>query len=108
VTNSPASSRAPSGDGGIPWSGGFLGRATEGYAEVSLTTKFFLSVSDVLSGRIDLDHIDATYVVVANTGILTAGFFERLMEAVNYMAKYGWRLRACLERTCIMEKPGTA
>ena len=70
--------------------------------------KFMISARDVLSGKIDLDSIDATYVALFNTGIVTPGFFERLLEAVNYMAKFGWRLRACLERSCIMEKPGSA
>jgi len=70
--------------------------------------KFVISASDVLSGKIDLDSIDATYVLVPIAGMVTSGHLEKLLEAMNYMAKFGWRLCACLGPNCIMEKPGSA
>jgi hypothetical protein len=63
---------------------------------------FFISADEVLGGKVDLDSLDAMYVGVYDASILTRA--EKLLEAVNHMAKFGWRFRVCLDRYCIMEK----
>ena len=63
-----------------------------------------VAADDVLSGTVDLDGLDAMYVALRGSKMLTGDAFVRLLEAVNYMAKFGWRVRAWFQYYVIMEK----
>jgi len=73
-----------------------------------MTPKLFISADDVLSGKVDPASLGAMYVGIYHQAMVSWGFYEKLLEAVNHMAKFGWRLRGCLEHYCIMEKAGSA
>lgn len=75
--------------------------------DVWMTTELIVSTNDVLSGKVDPNSLDTMYVALSYPGMGHRAL-ERLLEAVNYMAKFGWRLRGCLEQYCIMEKAGSA
>jgi hypothetical protein len=65
-----------------------------------------VSANDVLSGKVSPDSLDAMYVAVYYSGFVLSvrATVERLLEAVNDMAKFGWRLRGCFEGYCVMER----
>jgi hypothetical protein len=72
--------------------------------EVLMMATFRISAKDVLSGKVDLNSLDSRYVALYFRGFVTVGFLDTLLEAADYMAKFGWRLCACFEQYCIMEK----
>lgn len=78
---------------------------TEGtgdYIGVPRMAKLLLSVDDVLGGKVDLDSLEAIDVGIYHL-VSGQGFTEKLLEAVNDMAKFGWRLRCCIAGECTME-----
>jgi hypothetical protein len=59
-----------------------------------------VSVSDALKGRIDVQQLTARYVFL-KSGLSR---YKTVAEAINYMAKFGWRPIGFLQAHCLMER----
>jgi len=63
----------------------------------------------VVNGRVNLAGVTARYVIVYSTGWVvsvagTAKLAGKLLLAVNYMAKLGWRVAGYSGTACMMER----
>lgn len=74
---------------------------------VWLAEEMIFNADDVLKGRVNLEAVTARYVVVYSIGLIgpATGIAKKLILAVNYMAKLGWRVAGYSANGCIMEKP---
>jgi hypothetical protein len=74
-----------------------------------LAEELLLNADEVLKGRVDLEAVTARYVIVYSTGWIVSGsggekLAKKLLLAVNYMAKFGWRVVGYSGTACMMEK----
>ena len=67
---------------------------------VKMSNRLVLSAKGVLKGKVDVQNIQARYV------LLKPGFsyYETIIRAINYMAKFGWRAVSFSRGYCLMEK----
>jgi hypothetical protein len=77
---------------------------------VWLADKLLLDADEVLNGRVDFEAVTARYVMVYTSGwthSVSQGkeLVQRLMLAVNFMAKLGWRVAGYSSTACVMENP---
>jgi len=76
---------------------------------VWLAEELLLNADEVLTGRVNLAAVTARYVIVYSSGWVVSGsggekLARKLMLAVNYMAKFDWRVAGYSGTACIMEK----
>ncbi|MFX1562740.1 MAG: hypothetical protein ACFFDP_05490 [Promethearchaeota archaeon] len=69
---------------------------------IIISEKVHISVDDVLKGKIDVESLSSRYVFLYARGVRNV--FEKLAEALNYMAKFGWRVRGITSYTFLLER----
>ena len=55
---------------------------------LDMSDRLLFSADDVLKGRVDVERLTSRYVFVRGH---IGRIFQTLAEALNYMAKFGWR-----------------
>ena len=65
-----------------------------------MSDRLEFSAGDVLKGRVDVESVDARYVLLRG-GLMRTKMF---IEALNYVAKFGWRAVGFTQGYVLLER----